>query len=92
MSIRGARVAPVVSSAVEDVYIRAAERLDHPQRRRIGLQCQLGNLRWRDFHPLDHQLAALDYPAPLLISQSQDGISFGCAARRNIAGDHCNRD
>jgi hypothetical protein len=28
----------------------------HPHHRRISLQCQLGNLHWRDFHPLDHQL------------------------------------
>ena len=31
----------------------------HPRHRRISLQRQLGNLRWRDFHPLDHQLASL---------------------------------
>ena len=31
----------------------------HPLHRRISLQRQLGNLRWRDFHPLDHQLASL---------------------------------
>ena len=31
----------------------------HPHHRRISLQRQLGNLRWRDFHPLDHQLASL---------------------------------
>ena len=34
----------------------------HPLHRRISLQRQLGNLRWRDFHPLDHQLASLHYP------------------------------
>jgi hypothetical protein len=34
-------------------------RLGHPRRRRISLQCQLGNLHWRDLHPLDHQLASL---------------------------------
>jgi hypothetical protein len=33
----------------------------HPQHRRISLQCQLGNLHRRDFHPLDHQLASLHY-------------------------------
>jgi len=27
-------------------------RFGHPPRRRISLQCQLGNLHWRDFHPL----------------------------------------
>ena len=37
----------------------------HPRHRRISLQCQLGNLHWRDFHPLDHQLASLHYPANL---------------------------
>jgi hypothetical protein len=31
----------------------------HPPHRRISLQRQLGNLRWRDFHPQDHQLASL---------------------------------
>ena len=31
----------------------------HPRHRRISLQCRLGNLHWRDFHPLDHQLASL---------------------------------
>src|ERR1700745_2078732 len=31
----------------------------HPHRRRKSLQCQLGNLHWRDSHPLDHQLASL---------------------------------
>jgi hypothetical protein len=40
-------------------------RFGHPRRRRISLQCQLGNLHWRDFHPLDHQLASLHYPANL---------------------------
>ena len=39
------------------------QRLGHPHRRRICLQCQLGNLHWRDSHPLDHQLASLHYPA-----------------------------
>jgi hypothetical protein len=34
-------------------------RFGRPRRRRISLQRQLGNLRWRDFHPLDHQLASL---------------------------------
>src|SRR5262245_36189134 len=36
-------------------------RFGHPRRRRISLQCQLGNLHWRDFHPLDHRLASLHY-------------------------------
>src|ERR1700733_8030282 len=34
-------------------------RFGRPRRRRISLQCQLDNLHWRDFHPLDHQLASL---------------------------------
>src|SRR5260370_823675 len=37
-------------------------RFGHPPRRRISLQCQLGNLHWQDFHLLDHQLASLHYP------------------------------
>ena len=41
-------------------------RLGHPRRRRICLQCQLGNLHWRDSHPLDHQLASLHYPGALI--------------------------
>jgi hypothetical protein len=43
-------------------------RIGHPHRRRISLQCQLGNLHWRDFHPLDHQLASLHnltHPQPI---------------------------
>jgi hypothetical protein len=40
------------------------QRLGHPRRRRISLQCQLGNLHWRDSHPLDHQLASLHDPGP----------------------------
>jgi hypothetical protein len=51
--------------AVEDVYIRASDGLGHPPRRRISLQCQLGNLHWQDFHLLDHQLASLHYPGAL---------------------------
>ena len=41
-------------------------RLGHPHRPRICLQCQLGNLHWRDSHPLDHQLASLHYPGVLI--------------------------
>ena len=44
-------------------------RFGHPLRRRISLQCQLGNLHWRDFHPQDHRLASLhhrDTTIPLL--------------------------
>src|ERR1700732_5256759 len=40
-------------------------RFGHPPRRRISLQCQLGNLHWQDFHLLDHQLASLHYPKTL---------------------------
>ena len=40
-------------------------RFGHPPRRRISLQCQLGNLHWQDFHLLDHQLASLHYPKAL---------------------------
>jgi hypothetical protein len=45
------------------------QRFGHPLRRRISLQCQLGNLHWRDFHPQDHRLASLhhsDTTIPLL--------------------------
>jgi len=42
-------------------------RFGHPLRRRIYLQCQLGNLHWRDSHPLDHQLASLHQPMSLPI-------------------------
>jgi len=37
-------------------------RFGRPPRRRISLQCQLGNLHWRDSHPLDHRLASLHNP------------------------------
>ena len=40
-------------------------RFGHPPRRRISLQCQLGNLHWQDFHLRDHQLASLHYPGAL---------------------------
>jgi hypothetical protein len=40
-------------------------RFGYPPRRRISLQCQLGNLHWQDFHLLDHQLASLHYPGAL---------------------------
>jgi hypothetical protein len=39
-----------------------ASDVPHPRHRRISLQCRLGNLHWRDFHPLDHQLASLHHP------------------------------
>ena len=44
------------------------QRLGHPRRRRICLQCQLGNLHWRDSHPLEHRLALLHYPGALPLS------------------------
>jgi len=34
-------------------------RVGHPSRRRIWLQWHLGILHWRDFHPLERQLASL---------------------------------
>ena len=34
-------------------------RFGRPRRRRTSLQCQLGNLHWRDSHPLEHRLASL---------------------------------
>jgi hypothetical protein len=40
-------------------------RFGRPPRRRISLQCQLGNLHWQDFHLLDHRLASLHYPGAL---------------------------
>jgi len=41
-------------------------RFGRPLRRRISLQCQLGNLHWRDSHPLEWQLASLhDLPVPV---------------------------
>ena len=36
-------------------------RFGRPRRRRISLQCQLGNLHWRDFHPQGHRLASLHH-------------------------------
>src|SRR5882762_5528018 len=41
-------------------------RFGRPPRRRISLQCQLGNLHWQDFHLLDHQFASLHYPGNTL--------------------------
>ena len=55
------------------------QRLGHPRRRRICRQCQLGNLHWRNSHPLDHQLASLHYPGALIRSA---GRSRGRRARR----------
>ena len=44
-------------------------RFGRPRRRRISLQCQLGNLHWQDFHLLDHQLASLHYPVSARVKQ-----------------------
>jgi len=47
-----------------------------PHHRRISLQRQLGNLRWRDFHPLEHRLASLHYPANLCPIQRGGAVSY----------------
>jgi len=52
-------------------------RFGHPPRRRIYLQCQLGNLHWRDFHPLDHQLASLHQPITRTILLRPIGLCKG---------------
>jgi len=59
------------------------QRLGHPRRRRISLQCQLGNLHWRDSHPLDHQLASLHYPGALIHTAAPPS---GRRARRGRRG------
>ena len=51
-------------------------RLGHPPRRRISLQCQLGNLHWQDFHLLDHQLASLHYPGARISVLAPNGQHF----------------
>jgi hypothetical protein len=53
------------SSSQRGRLLPGFRRFGHPRRRRISLQCQLGNLHWRDFHPLDHRLASLHYTANL---------------------------
>src|SRR5258707_10212298 len=57
----------------------------HPRHRRVSLQCQLGNLHWRDFHPLDHQLASLHYPANLCPIRYGGAVSH---TRPRTLGDH----
>ena len=47
------------SSSQRGRLLPGFRRFGHPRRRRISLQCQLGNLHWRDFHPLEHRLASL---------------------------------
>jgi hypothetical protein len=73
----------------------------HPRHRRISLQCRLGNLHWRDFHPLDHQLASLHYLANLcplgcyVVNEvrrlADDSLSHGehPNARQSPEGRHC---
>ena len=57
------------SSSLRGLLLPGFRRLGRPRRRRISLQCQLGNLHWRDSHPLEHQLASLHSPvAPSLVS------------------------
>ena len=62
-------------------------RFGRPPRRRISLQCQLGNLHRQDFHLLDRQLASLHYPGALIRSavQSWDRRAWpyeqGCSMR-----------
>jgi hypothetical protein len=48
-----------LSSSQRGRLLPGFRRFGHPRRRRISLQCHLGNLHWRDLHPLDHQLASL---------------------------------
>jgi hypothetical protein len=63
------------------------QRLGHPRRRRIYLQCQLGNMHWRDSRPLDHQLASLHYPGALIrdAARPSDQLAWrgarGCGTR-----------
>ena len=40
------------SSSQRGRLLPGFRRFGHPRRRWISLQCQLGNLHWRDFHPL----------------------------------------
>ena len=55
-------------------------RFGRPRRRRISLQCQLGNLHWQDSHLLDHQLASLHYPGALTSQfHSQPPAKINCA-------------
>src|SRR6202021_286045 len=55
----------------------------HPPHRRISLQRQLGNMRWRDFHPRDHQLASLHDRSNLLTRPNPLYIFALHSARRN---------
>ena len=50
-----------LAPSLRGLLLPGFRRFGHPPRRRISLQCQLGNLHWRDFHPLDHRLASLHY-------------------------------
>jgi len=49
-------------SSHQELLLPGFQRFGRPPRRRISLQCQLGNLHWRDSHPLDHRLASLHNP------------------------------
>ena len=53
------------SSSQRGRLLPGFRRFGRPRHRRISLQCQLGNLHWRDSHPLEHRLASLHYPANL---------------------------
>ena len=44
------------SSSQRGRLLPGFRRFGRPRRRRISLQCQLGNLHWRDSHPLEHRL------------------------------------
>ncbi len=51
-------------------------RFGHPPRRRIYLQCQLGNLHRQGFHLLDQQLASLHHLPQPVASDSRPGGNY----------------
>jgi len=55
-----------------------------PHHRRISLQRQLGNLRWRDFHPLEHRLTSLHHLVSSLFP-----TAFACLLLRPTAAADC---
>ena len=60
-------------------------RIGRPLRRRISLQWQLCKFHWRDFRPLERQLASLHpqgglEPATLRLTARKDGVSRGLPA------------
>lgn len=64
----------------------------HPFRPQ-SLQRQLGNLRWRDFHPLEHQLASLHYPGALQLGSKQEtGEIAGNKGKQRVAQDFITLD